>query len=87
MDAINYTTARKSLAVTMEKVCNDRNPVIITKNSECAVVMMPLDDYEAIAETEYLLRSPANAKMIKKALKQSANGEGRKMSMAEIEAL
>ena len=31
MDAISYTAARADLAKTMEKVCNDHDPVIITR--------------------------------------------------------
>jgi antitoxin YefM len=31
MDTITYTKARSSLAETMERVCEDHAPVIITK--------------------------------------------------------
>ena len=62
MDAISYTSARANLASTMEKVCNDHAPVIITRKSKNPVVMMSLEDYEAMEETTYLLRSPANAR-------------------------
>ena len=62
MDAISYTAARANLAKTMEKVCNDHDPVIITRKRESPVVMMSLEDYQAMEETSYLLRSPANAR-------------------------
>jgi len=62
MDAISYTAARANLAKTMEKVCNDHSPVIITRKSETPVVMVSLEDYQAMEETAYLLRSPANAR-------------------------
>ena len=61
MDAISYTSARANLASTMEQVCNDHAPIIITRKSEAPVVMMSLEDYQAMEETTYLLRSPANA--------------------------
>lgn len=58
MDAISYTAARANLASTMEKVCNDHAPVIITRKSESPVVMMSLEDYEAMEETTYYVHRP-----------------------------
>ena len=62
MKAISYTAARENLAATMDEVCNDRDPVIITRKRGQAVVMLSLEDYESLEETAYLLRSPANAR-------------------------
>jgi len=64
MNAITYTAARERLASTMDRVCNDHDPVIITRNRDQAVVMLSLEDYESLQETAYLLRSPANAKRL-----------------------
>lgn len=64
MDAISYTSAHANLASTMEKVCMDHAPIIITRKSESPVVMMSLEDYQAMEETTYLLRSPANARQL-----------------------
>ncbi len=61
MDAISYTAARTTLKETMERVCKDHAPVIITRQNAPSVVMMSLEDYEAIEETLYLIRTPANA--------------------------
>jgi len=54
MDAISYTAARANLAKTMEKVCNDHDAVIITRKRESPVVMISLEDYQAMEETAYL---------------------------------
>jgi antitoxin YefM len=48
----------------MANVCNDHVPVMITRKSEDPVVMMSLEDYNAMQETTYLLRPPANAKSL-----------------------
>ena len=64
MEAITYTAARQNLAKTMEKVCRDRAPVIVTRKSSDSVVIMSLEDFEALEETAYLLRSPKNAKRL-----------------------
>lgn len=58
MDAISYTAARTNLAKTMEQVCEDHSPVIITRSKSQSVVMISLEDYEALQETAYLLRAP-----------------------------
>ena len=41
----------------MYQVCLDRDPVIITRKREQAVVMISLEDYESLEETAYLLRA------------------------------
>ena len=68
MDAITYSAARANLAATMDRVCNTHEPVIITRNSRQAVVMLSLEDYKALEETTYLLRTPANAKRLLSAI-------------------
>ncbi len=64
MNAITYTSARANLAQTMDRVCVDHEPVIITRNGENSVVMIALDDFRAMEETAYLLCSPKNAKRL-----------------------
>ena len=76
MTAISYTAARENLAATMDKVCDDHAPIVITRNREQAVVMMSLADYEALEETAYLLKSPRNAKRIMSAVAQLDAGKG-----------
>ena len=76
MEAISYTNARSNLAKTMEKVCEDHDPVIITRRNESSVVMMSLEDYQALEETAYLLRSPKNARRLLESIAQLESGDG-----------
>jgi antitoxin YefM len=48
------------------------------------VVMMSLDDYEELAETAHLLRSPANARRLLEAIQslESGRGKARKLPAA-----
>jgi len=78
MTAISYTAARENLASTMDRVCADHAPIIITRNRDQSVVMLSLDDYESLQETAYLTRSPANAKRLLKAIEQLEAGGGTK---------
>jgi antitoxin YefM len=84
MKAITYTAAREGLASTMDAVCRDRSPVIITRNRDQSVVMLSLDDYEQMEETAHLLRSPANARRLLSAVVSLQKGKGRvrKIDMA-----
>lgn len=82
MDAITYTTARARLAETMDRVCEDHEPIIITRNSEQSVVMMSLDDYKALEETAYLLRSPKNARQLLESIAELESGKGKERKLA-----
>ena len=76
MDAITYSAARANLASTMDRVCNDHETVIITRNGEQSVVMLSLEDFKALEETAYLLRNPSNAKRLLAAAGQLNAGKG-----------
>lgn len=83
MDAITYTKARTHLAETMERVCEDHAPVIITKKEEHAVVMISLEDYRSMEETTYLLRSPKNARRLLESMAQLESGGGTARKLAK----
>ena len=83
MDAITYSTARANLASTMDRVCEDHAPMIITRGGERSVVMLSLEDYQALEETAYLLRNPANARRLLSSVSQLTAGKGRKRELAE----
>lgn len=83
MDAISYTAARANLAKTMDRVCDDHEALIITRNGEQSVVMLSLDDFQALEETAYLLRSPANAKRLLAAMESLRAGKGKERKLAK----
>lgn len=83
MEAITYTAARQNLAKTMKKVCEDHSPVIVTRKSSNAVVIMSLEDYEALEETAYLLRSPKNTRRLIESIAQLENNKGKEKELME----
>ena len=83
MDAITYTTARANLAKTMDKVCDDHSPLIITRKNQRSVVMISLEDYEALEETAYLLRSPKNARRLLESIAELESGGGVERELIE----
>jgi len=83
VDAITYSAARANLADTMDRVCEDHEPIIITRNGQQAVVMLSLEDYNAIEETAYLLRSPKNAKRLVDGIAELEAGRGKERKLTE----
>jgi antitoxin YefM len=50
--------------------------MIITRNGDQSVVMLSLEDYKALEETAYLLRTPNNARRLISAVAQLNAGKG-----------
>jgi len=83
MKSKTYTEARENLSNIIEKVCEDHNPLIITKRRDKAVVMISLEDYESIEETAYLLRSPRNMQRLLESIKELEEGRGKERNLIE----
>ncbi|MCF8112188.1 MAG: YoeB-YefM toxin-antitoxin system antitoxin YefM [Desulfobacteraceae bacterium] len=83
MKAISYSNVRQNLAKTMKQVCEDHSPIIITRKSNSPVVMMSLQDYEALEETAYLLRSPENARRLFESVAELERGRGTERELIE----
>ncbi len=83
MNAVTYTFVRNNLAKTLEKVCDDHDPVIVTRQNQNSVVIMSLDDYESLTETAYLLRSPKNAHRLIRSIADLDSGKGKQRELVE----
>ena len=83
MDAITYTKARANLAQTIDSVCENHEPVIITKKNDRSVVMLSLEDYQALEETSYLLRNPKSARRLLDSVNELDAGGGTERALIE----
>lgn len=83
MNAITYTEARETLSETIRRVCQDHDPIIITRKREDSVVMIALDDFESLTETAYLLRSPRNTRRLLDSIKELEEGKGIERALAK----
>ncbi len=70
LDTISYTQLRNRLAKTLDKVTQDRAPILITRQKGKPAVLISMEDYAALEETVYLLRSPKNAARLQSAREQ-----------------
>ncbi|GAC1533858.1 MAG: type II toxin-antitoxin system prevent-host-death family antitoxin [Acidimicrobiales bacterium] len=71
--AITASEARKNLFPLIEQVNQDRTPVEITSKRGDAM-LVGIDDYRALEETAYLLRSPANVRRLLESLDHARTG-------------
>jgi antitoxin YefM len=68
--ALTASEARKNLFPLIEQVNNDRQPVEITSKRGDAVLISRAD-FDALNETAFLLRVPANAERLLESLAQA----------------
>lgn len=68
MRAITYAEARKNLALELDRVANDCDVTIITRQNAEPSVLMSMRDYESLMETAHLLRNPKNAMRLMQAI-------------------
>ena len=84
MNIISYTAARQNLAETMDKVIQDHDAVVITRQKAGAVVMMSLENYNSMQETMYLLGNPANAQHLQKSIAKLEAGKGIEVTLDDL---
>jgi len=60
----------------MDQVCNDHEPLIITRKNSDNLVLLSYEDYSAIEATSYLLKSPSNAKRLRESIISFHQGQG-----------
>lgn len=78
---VSFTDLRKRLAHFMDRVTDDRAPVLVTRQGHEPVVMMAQAEYDGLIETLYLRSSPANARRLDKAIADANAG----LNMIEVE--
>lgn len=74
MRTANYTELRKNLSAYLDSVIDDSETVIINRDGNDAVVMISLEEYNAIKETAYLMQSPAMMNAIRRGVEDALTG-------------
>jgi len=83
MNAINYSELRKKLKDYLDQVYNDHEPLIITRKNNQNIVVLSIDDYNSLVETNYLLSNPGNSRRLLKSLEKSRAGKSQKRDLIE----
>jgi antitoxin YefM len=82
----NVSELRKNLKKYIDTV-SDKNDTLIVTGSGKTVVMISLDEYNKMDETEYLLSTNANKEMMYAALEQVNSSKLIKKSLVDIEQI
>jgi antitoxin YefM len=84
MRATSFSDLRKNLASTLDRVTQDHEPVLITRErGKPAAVLMSLEDFASYEDTAYLLSSPCNAKRLLAAIEELKGGKGTEHTLLE----
>ncbi len=76
MGHVTYTDFRKSLAGYMDRVCDERAPLTVTRQTGRSVVVISEEEYDSMVETLHLIKNPANAARLIAAIGQLDAGKG-----------
>ena len=82
----NISQFRKNLKFYIDSVADNHDTLVVNGNGK-TVVVIPLDKYNEMDETEYLLGSPANKEMLERALVQLKEGNIISKTMEELESM
>jgi len=83
MRMTNYAQFRAALASMMDRVNEDRVPLLITRNGKRSAVLVDADEYTSMAETMHLLESPRNAERLRRAIAEVEAGGGQVRELDE----
>lgn len=74
MRTANYTDLRANLKSYIDAVIDDYDTVVINRGNGKGVVMISLDEYNSLKETEYIMSSPETMEAIHKGEEDIKNG-------------
>lgn len=75
MKITTVSNFRKDVKKYFDQVIEDQDVLVITRSDGQTTVMMTLEQYNSTAETEYLLRLPANAEHLRQSIADAHAGK------------
>lgn len=75
METVSYSALRQNLKRYLDDVCQNRAPLVVTRQGGEPVILLSLKEYESLEETLHLLRDPANAEHLHRSMAQAEAGE------------
>ena len=84
MRTANYTDLRTNLKSYLDGVINNSEPLIVNRPGNTSVVVISLDEYNAIKETEYIMASPEMVSRLKDAEKEIRKGKGKVIAIEDL---
>lgn len=84
MRTVNYSELRNNLKHYLDGVINDSEPLLVHRSGSESVVVISLDEYNSIKETEYIMKSPAMMDVIRKGKEEIEKGKGKPVKIEEL---
>lgn len=84
MEAINITELRKNTKSTLDRVVDNSMEIIVHRANSEDVVLVPLDEYNSLKETLFLLSSEKNRNRLNQGMEQVDNGQTTKVRIDEL---
>jgi antitoxin YefM len=83
---VNFSEARRSLRALLDRVVDDADVTVISRQDAPDAVVMSLDYYSSLMETVHLLSSPANAAHLAKSIEQARAGRSTQRDLIDVPA-
>lgn len=83
MKIASISKFRNDIKRYVDEVDQDQEPLVVTRSDNVSVVVIPLNTFNSYSETEYLLRSPANARRLMKSTENARKGNVEEHSLIE----
>lgn len=84
MRTANYTELRNNMKHYLDGVINDREPLLVHRSGGESVVVISLDEYNAIKESEYIMRSRAMMDVLRAGDEEIREGGGEVVDIDEL---
>ena len=85
MHVVSFSELRKDMRHIMDITQDRHEPTIITRK-QGSMVMMSLEDYNALEETAYILSNPNNARHVLSSLSELREGKGQEHELIESQS-
>lgn len=82
MKVVNYTELRLNLKKWMDSVVDNMEELIIKRKNQKDLVLIPLEEYNSLKETKYLLTGK-NRDILLQSLKEVEKGKVKQNSLLE----
>lgn len=83
MKVVNFTEARNNLKSLFDTAYHDSEEIIVNRKNGENIVILSLDEYNAMKETGYLLSSPKNRERLLSSLSSARAGQVQKKELIE----
>ena len=84
MKVMSLSDARQQLSSAFDAIERDAEELMITRSGHQPMVVLPLEDYQAMQETLYLMRG-ANGRRLRRSIEQLETSRTRSITTDELD--